>query len=288
MSAIFLPRRWRHQPQGAAELASWLPAGTIAFLGSQRRVIGAAYSEVGAITQSVGPEGLGLASTTKSSAIETSRVRKAQTDGFSLIAQFRRTGSSYRAIAGTADSGNNYAERLAVNIDDGIGNRAGTVGFLLRTADLNLVRFTQLSGITTAGKVHTVAITVTSATTCAMWMDGQPIGLQYNNRGFGYSESDPTAMSAVPLALLSYNVEGSAYDKGDWGDLFCYARIERRLDSGALRELSLDPYGQIFRAPARRIIFDLGASPVPVLSLPGVTEIGQTSARPKVAITWPE
>jgi len=57
-------------------------------------------------------------------------------------------------------------------------------------------------------------------------------------------------------------------------------------DVGVLRELADAPW-QILRAQPRRIFFDLGAaSPLPTLSLPGVTDIGTTSARPRVTVTY--
>ena len=278
MSAIFLPRRWRHQPQGAVEvdyrnpLAEHLELFYLPSLGAQ---------PIGRTTQfdlqanryvyDIKPEGV----------VRDCMVPNYGINFSSAVAKSTLAGGTLMVGCGAALISDGY----------GLGAcRAGTSGarFYLRRNSLGRAGFGYNSTANIASADEPWGIYEYGVISGSWGASGAEA--YFNGKRFYSTATKPaeryTRGQLFNLPTLSNDdaLPGNP-QYSPTGFITWAAFFTDWLPPEAHAALAENPY-QILTAPPRRIIFDLGASPAPVLSLAGVTDIGTTSARPKVTVTY--
>ena len=219
---------WLNQPQGDAELGGDLPAGTIAYIGGQNRLLGGpAYSAVGVITRAATVGGLAVSGTT-SSYINAGKVAFAQAGSISWLMQFVIRDSAIRYVSGTLNTGTSYIERIAVNSDSNTATpAAGKLAIQLRRVGTAERSCNTAVACLTVGKVHTAIIQLTDSNTIATWVDGVRQPVTYASTG---AVGLDNGTSEFDYDLINQNVRG-AHTSGSNVDLLLFARIPRLLPS---------------------------------------------------------
>lgn len=270
--AIYLPRRWRHQPSGPCEI-DWrhpLARGlSVAYFPSQ-----------GVFGRGDSPSYVGTVSR---------RVPTQTGDADDCAA-----GTHFAADSWVADVGR-YSGALVMSLTptaDVIFSRTYLFGARNGTSGSSRLQARRLSGNWVGLNVSTTNIIDPEIpfptgvrATFGVSLDTSTVRGVFNGEQFHASGS---ALSATPTHLV-VNSLVTIDNKSNFANatmLHSFATWSRPLTVDEHRAWHENPW-QILRAQPRRIFFDLGAaSPLPTLSLPGVTDIGTTSARPRVTVTY--
>ena len=243
MSAIFLPRRWRHQPQGAVEV-DWrhpLADGLSVFMLGDKRFAteNPGYTSSGTIARVFTPEG--------EAASFSDRAHINASNWASSVGQHGGTVISSQAIL-NGDGSSAYVIGLRENLG-GTGRLE-----IARNTSSGLIFF----GFNSTAIAHTTSnfwALGEKRTTAVSWMLG---GARFFVDGV-MLHSTGASLTAKPGAFY-VNTTAASDSLGKWArpsELYFVGVWSRPLLDEEQREMSDAPY-QIFRAPARRIIFDLG------------------------------
>lgn len=278
----FYPRRWTRQPQAAVDLADWLPAETLAYVGGRSSLVGlSANAQVGTVNATSTQGGLAARTGTTSSYINAGLVPQALV-GASWLTQFVRLDSAARYLSGTVDTGTNYIEAIGVNLAADDTTSAGKLQFALR-GDGGSQRYAATAAAPLEiGKVHTVCIRLVSGTAYEIWVDGVSQSVTYNSTG---TVGQTAGTTDFPLALLNRNLRG-AFSGGTGIDLLLYLRTPMLLPNPAELTASMSAPWQVF-APRRIWVPQAAITGLPTLSLPTYTpgSLTATGFRPRVTAT---
>jgi hypothetical protein len=262
---ILQPGRWRRQPQGRVEIdwANPLARGLVAaWSGATPDINLVTRGQVtvsGTRTIEVGPRGRALKSTAGSGDyVQLLTDAETPTSQYAVTVLYRKTDTTNRVSTAFGDSAN-ASFHIYLPFSDGVVyfDFGGTSGSRRLTA----------SGLAFGDDVWTFQAADAGL---QIWQNGVPrasnsagvlttnIGAFWIGRAFGANADN----ALTTLALLH----------------------TRGLSSGEVAQLHDNPW-QVLR-PRRLIIYSLPASGIPVLSGSTVIDIGQTSARPRVTITY--
>lgn len=274
MSAIFLPRRWRHQPQGAVEVDWSNPLArdleVFCFGHDQFKPAAKSYIDNGTISAALSPEGASLE-------FSSGSWRKAD-NWISNVGRYN--GSIVVCATPLADVSGNRGTYIAAARD----GSSGSTRVYLRRLSGNVVGFGINGNASVSLPESTAWPTGTRGITALSWSASNTSAF-FDGRQL-YSDS---ALTAAPTYFNINSVVINNYTEADFAGLVLFHFVgvwSRPLLPTEQRELAQAPY-QLFRAPSHRIWFDVGAGVrIPTLSLPGVTNITTTSVRPKVTLTF--
>lgn len=290
--AIFLPRKWRHQPQGAVQI-DWSNPLTDGLFAVE--VPGSIFwsrngppTLVGTLQRTVGPDGQGVRSPAYAQANYWDLgdyLVSSSLAGSTVLAIF----DYWRNEPGfTSDA---YPDVIAAVSGTSVGGLAHL--YVVHTsgqADLRFVgghafgMYASGAGYS-PGNLFSVTQRVSVAASFRNFQNINRMAVRSASSGSLYNEvGDITGLSTHTVRVKfgtyfndSRSMYMPVYIRALW------TRPFRRNELEALRD---EPW-QLFRAPAHRIYFDLGAAKkIPVLSMPGVIDVTSTSARPRVYAEW--
>ena len=284
MGAIITLRRYQSQPQDIAELAGkYDHPDSVAFVGSQRKVIGAAgyYAESGTIEYGVTAGGIAPQGKTGDSFINVGRLKNAQPGRLVNVVQFVALDVFQRYVSGTVANGSNYIDDVRINSDQNGTTQAGKVAKQFRS---HASTGTQLQAATSAvvhgvGDVCTAVWSLDSATSLSCAVNGRRQAITYLN--FGPYDA-PEDLSEQNFDLLNRNIRGT-HAAGTGVQLLLWARLPiAGLD---IESLSADP-DQIFRRAPVFVPVSAAGPSIPTLSKVTASNLTETGARIAVDLAF--
>lgn len=114
----------------------------------------------------------------------------------------------------------------------------------------------------------------------------------FENSGYGRAWVDGVEVARTggspqtSVSLGTAETSGGDYGTDQNGSgISVFAEFREALSDDEIVSLSRNPW-QLFEPRRILVPVSVGGATIPTLSLPGVTEIGTTSARPRVTVTW--
>lgn len=252
MSAIFLPRRWRHQPQGAVELDQANEFGrAVRFLfhppaGPVDLCTGIKFTS-GVFNPVAAPHGL---SHRKLGVTSTYRLG---TPANPTYAQFQQTTifALYQSIPGGGNNGEVISRSMGTATPSwGVGLHRGSTDGLVGLLNGTIKDYTGRP-IADIGDAASEVLFFTALTfengNLKIYANGSSVHTSSGYGAIDYSRTD-----------TSINF-GGASQYGFAGDIYLAGVLEGALSAEAVEAFGAVPW-QIFRAPSHRIWFDMGAA----------------------------
>jgi len=246
VSAIFLPRRWRHQPQGAVEVEPgwshvWLP-------GPKRNLVTNVGDASFATAFSASPEGLAARYSGNTTDAPTDRFYPDSGD-FTAFAFIKTTDTAAATLQVCFYQSSSSAENGFAT-----GTTASELHFGTRNAQWSFCQDRNNTAETLEGGTVTTKPTMVVArqqgNVLRLFVDGV----------LAATRVATTDTFAGTSNFLRYARTGSGSTTRYWrGDLYLFACANRAMSDAEIRERSDWRYS-MFRAPSHRIYFDLGAS----------------------------
>jgi uncharacterized protein (DUF934 family) len=214
---------WDSQPQEVVELADWLPAGTLAYIGSTGQVLGASATTT-TIDKAVTSAGIAGVPTAGSSRVEVGKVRQAQAGAFSVVAVVRRTSNlAIHYVGATVSTGTTYLEQLGINLGSTSTVNAGSVGFKIRdNAGNDRTAATNAVSIAINDAPAVVIARFLSSTTMDIWVNGVSQSIVYGLTG---TSAPADQLTEFGLDILNRNLRGAHTEANVNNQVLLYARI---------------------------------------------------------------
>lgn len=232
-----------------------------AFVGAQRRIIGADYGQSGPVEYETSLGGVGARGTTGASYINAGRVMHAQPGRHVAVVQFIALDTAMRYVQGNVAVGGNYIDDMRINSTQTETVGAGRIAYQLRA---HLASGYQLHAATVdpvhgVGDVCTMAWSLDDNLAYSCAVNGSKKPLIYGATGF---YSAPETLTDYPLDLLNRNIRGG-HVAGTGVHLLLWARLP--ITGLDIESLSANPW-QLFRAEPTRIYSFPSGPIIPVLS----------------------
>jgi len=275
MAAIILPQRHYRQPQGRVEIASaWADGLDVAInppSGLHNLCYGATPVTVhGTPALEATGHGVGVGGFSSTSYLSFTDPSKQVTDGASVFALMQNRSTANQGLwtlTSATETGNQdhlpfsskiYTSSLSASRWVNGSNIPGGVNELLKPFSVAARRKSYVSG------------------------QGWPEFRFYLNDTFVAEKLTNNLSSALGSTFaIGANLQSALYYIGAVSQFLFFTR---ELSVDEVRSLHENPW-QVFRADPVRI-YSLAAATIPTLSAPGVTDIGSSSVRPQITLTF--